>query len=117
MTAPRRTYAKATSAAKMIDVLGLIAEGYTNARIARSLHLSEDTVKGRVGALLVDLNATDRAHAVAKGYQGGYFGLIGEHESTCSLRRPTVCSCDEAPADRLFAALQALGWTPPEVSR
>ena len=47
------------------EVLKLVAEGYSNAMIASRLHLSENTVKGHVEALLTRLNARNRAEAVA----------------------------------------------------
>ncbi len=47
------------------DVLRLVAEGYSNTMIANRLHLSDNTVKGYVEALLTRLNARNRAEAVA----------------------------------------------------
>ena len=47
------------------EVLQLVAEGYSNTMIANRLHLSDNTVKGYVEALLTRLNARNRAEAVA----------------------------------------------------
>jgi DNA-binding CsgD family transcriptional regulator len=47
------------------EVLELVAEGYSNTMIANRLHLSDNTVKGYVEALLTRLNARNRAEAVA----------------------------------------------------
>jgi DNA-binding CsgD family transcriptional regulator len=47
------------------EVLQLLAAGYSNAMIATRLHLSENTVKGHVEALLIRLNARNRTEAVA----------------------------------------------------
>jgi DNA-binding CsgD family transcriptional regulator len=47
------------------EVLQLVAEGYSNTMIASRLHLSDNTVKGYVEALLTRLNARNRAEAVA----------------------------------------------------
>jgi DNA-binding CsgD family transcriptional regulator len=47
------------------EVLGLVAEGYSNAMIANRLGLSDATVKSYVENLLVHLNARNRAEAVA----------------------------------------------------
>jgi len=47
------------------EVLRLVADGYSNAMIASRLHLSENTVKGHMEALLSRLNARNRAEAVA----------------------------------------------------
>jgi DNA-binding CsgD family transcriptional regulator len=55
------------------EVLKLVADGYSNAMIATRLHLSENTVKGHVEALLSRLNARNRAEAVAA---AGRFDLL-----------------------------------------
>ena len=47
------------------DVLGLVAEGYSNSMIATRLQLSDNTVKSYVEDLLTHLNARNRAEAVA----------------------------------------------------
>jgi DNA-binding NarL/FixJ family response regulator len=47
------------------EVLQLVAEGFSNTMIANRLHLSDNTVKGYVEALLTRLNARNRAEAVA----------------------------------------------------
>ena len=46
------------------SILRLVAGGYSNREIGRSLHLSEGTVKNYVSELLVKLGARDRTHAV-----------------------------------------------------
>jgi DNA-binding NarL/FixJ family response regulator len=45
------------------DVLGLIAEGRSNREIARSLYLSEKTVKTHVSNILMKLDVSDRTQA------------------------------------------------------
>jgi DNA-binding CsgD family transcriptional regulator len=55
----------------LVDTLKLIADGYSNAEIAAELWLSLDAVKSRVKRILRDLDARDRAHAVAIGWQRG----------------------------------------------
>lgn len=56
--------------AKLTDrersILRLVAGGYSNKEIARSLHLSEGTVKNYMSDLLVKLDCRDRTHAVLK---------------------------------------------------
>jgi DNA-binding CsgD family transcriptional regulator len=47
------------------EVLRLVADGYSNAMIASKLHLSENTIKGHMEAVLSRLNARNRAEAVA----------------------------------------------------
>jgi DNA-binding NarL/FixJ family response regulator len=53
------------------DVLQLLAEGRSNRAIARSLQLSEATVKGHVSRLLDKLNATSRLEAVIHASDAG----------------------------------------------
>ncbi|WP_194922249.1 helix-turn-helix domain-containing protein, partial [Catenulispora rubra] len=45
------------------DVLGLIADGHTNAQIAERLFISAKTVDHHVSAILAKLQAPDRATA------------------------------------------------------
>ena len=49
-----------------ISILRLVAGGYSNKEIGRSLHLSEGTVKNYISDLLVKLDCRDRTHAVLK---------------------------------------------------
>lgn len=48
------------------DILRLVAGGYSNKEIGRSLHLSEGTVKNYISGLLVKLDCRDRTHAVLR---------------------------------------------------
>ncbi len=48
------------------SILRLVAGGYSNKEIGRSLHLSEGTVKNYISGLLVKLDCRDRTHAVLK---------------------------------------------------
>jgi DNA-binding NarL/FixJ family response regulator len=54
--------------ARQIQVLKMIADGFTNKRISAELGISQDTVKTHVRVILKKLNAADRAQAVAKAY-------------------------------------------------
>jgi DNA-binding NarL/FixJ family response regulator len=54
-----------------IDILSLIADGYTNREIATKLHWSEITVKRKVSDILHRLNVTTRAQAVSKAMKKG----------------------------------------------
>ena len=54
-----------------LEVLGLVRQGFTNAEIGRLLGISERTAKAHVAALLVKLQASDRAEAVARGFERG----------------------------------------------
>ncbi|HEX6462783.1 MAG TPA: response regulator transcription factor [Candidatus Saccharimonadales bacterium] len=54
-----------------VDILRLIAKGFSNKHIGDRLHLSEDTVKYHASKLFRKLHVNDRAHAVAIGFQQG----------------------------------------------
>lgn len=54
-----------------MEVLGLVRQGFTNGEIGRLLGISERTAKAHVAALLVKLQASDRAEAVARGFERG----------------------------------------------
>lgn len=60
-----------------IQVLSLVASGNSNKRIAGSLSISEETVKGHVKSLLGKLSASDRTHAVTLGLTRGIIQLEG----------------------------------------
>ncbi len=49
-----------------VSILRLVAGGYSNKEIGRSLHLAEGTVKNYISDLLVKLDCRDRTHAVLK---------------------------------------------------
>jgi DNA-binding CsgD family transcriptional regulator len=54
-----------------MEVLMLLAEGRTNAQLARALHLSQKTVDHHVSAILEKLHARTRGEAVAAAYKLG----------------------------------------------
>lgn len=56
------------------DVLPLLAQGYSNKEIARSLGVSPDTIKDHLARLYTKLDAGDRTHAVSRART---LGLIG----------------------------------------
>jgi len=56
---------------RQLQVLRMIAEGFTNKRISAELGISHDTVKTHVRTILKKLNAADRAQAVSKAYELG----------------------------------------------
>lgn len=53
------------------EVLGLVAEGLTNAAIARRLHLSEKTVRNNVSVVFAKLGVRSRSAAVATARDAG----------------------------------------------
>ncbi|KAB1644893.1 response regulator transcription factor [Gulosibacter chungangensis] len=54
-----------------IEVLGLVADGNTNAEIASALFLSETTVKSHLGHIFTKLGVTTRTAAVAEARDRG----------------------------------------------
>ena len=54
-----------------MEVLALVRQGFTNAEVGRLLGITERTAKAHVAALLVKLQASDRAEAVARGFERG----------------------------------------------
>ena len=68
-TAARDTRPRITR--RELEVLALIAHGYSTAEIARALWITEDTVKTHVRRFLRRLGARTRAHAVAIVFREG----------------------------------------------
>jgi DNA-binding NarL/FixJ family response regulator len=69
-----RTPAPSPLAARERQVLELVAKGTSNRDIARELFISEATVKTHLSHIFTKLGVTDRAAAVAKGYDQGILG-------------------------------------------
>lgn len=59
---------------KEIEVLRLLAGGFSNREIAESLHKSEGTIKNQVSAILAKLQARDRTQAVLRAIESGVLG-------------------------------------------
>jgi DNA-binding NarL/FixJ family response regulator len=73
--APVATSAAASLVEPLTDrerqVLGMLASGLSNRRIAERLAISENTIKAHVAAILAKLGATTRTEAVAIGIRTG----------------------------------------------
>jgi DNA-binding NarL/FixJ family response regulator len=54
-----------------LEVLGLLAQGMSNAEIAAALHVSGNTVKTHVARVLGKLDLRDRVHAAIFAHQSG----------------------------------------------
>jgi DNA-binding NarL/FixJ family response regulator len=57
-----------------LEVLRLVAEGYSNREIAQALFLAEGTVKNHVSTVLVKLGARDRTNAVLRALHENVLG-------------------------------------------
>lgn len=57
-----------------LEVLRLVAEGYSNREVAEMLYLAEGTVKNHVSTLLLKLGARDRTNAVLRALREGLLG-------------------------------------------
>lgn len=57
-----------------IEVLRLVAEGYSNRQIAELVHLAEGTVKNHISSTLIKLGARDRTNAVLRAIREGILG-------------------------------------------
>jgi DNA-binding NarL/FixJ family response regulator len=55
-----------------VDVLRLMAEGQSNREIARTLFVSEATVKTHVNRIFAKTGSRDRAQAIRYAYNHGY---------------------------------------------
>lgn len=59
-----------------IDVLRLVAAGFSNKRVAAALGAPEETVKSRMKSILAKLEANDRTHAVTLALKRGIIAMF-----------------------------------------
>lgn len=57
-----------------VEVLRLVAEGYSNREVAQLVHLAEGTVKNHISSILIKLGARDRTNAVLRAIREGILG-------------------------------------------
>lgn len=72
---PRPADGVVTLTTREREVLALVADGLTNAEIARTLFLGVETIRTHVSSSLSKLGARDRTQAVVKAYQAGLIEL------------------------------------------
>jgi DNA-binding NarL/FixJ family response regulator len=70
-TVDRDTGAVVELTGRQMDVLRHIAAGRSNAQIADAMYVSINTVKTYVRGVFAKLDVSDRAEAVARGYEMG----------------------------------------------
>ncbi len=59
-----------------IEVLRLVAAGFSNKRVAATLNVPEETVKSRMKSILGKLGASDRTHAVTLALKRGIIEMF-----------------------------------------
>jgi len=64
--------------ARELEVLALIADGFSTREIAQRLWITDETVRTHVRRLLNRLGARTRAHAVGIAYRDGLWSRNGE---------------------------------------
>jgi DNA-binding CsgD family transcriptional regulator len=79
VTEEETTRTKLELSRRELEVLSLVAEGRSTREIAKTLWITEETVKTHVRRVLQRLGARTRAHAVAIVYREGLWTSPGEN--------------------------------------
>jgi DNA-binding NarL/FixJ family response regulator len=66
---PLETFPELT--AREVEILDLIAQGHSNAKISARLYLSPKTVGNHISHIFTKLQVADRAHAIIRAREGG----------------------------------------------
>jgi len=69
---PTRAFPELT--AREAEILDLIAQGHTNAKIAARFFLSPKTVGNHISHIFTKLQVADRAHAIIRAREAGLGG-------------------------------------------
>jgi DNA-binding NarL/FixJ family response regulator len=97
---PKPAQARGSLTRRELEVLGLIANGMSNAEIAGTMVISQETVKTFVSRILGKLGVRDRVQAVIHAYQTGLVSadVFGEGKAT-DLAPADLVPADLSPAD------------------
>ena len=68
-TSPTEAFPELT--AREMEILDLIAQGHTNAKIAARLYVSPNTVRNHISHIFAKLQVADRAHAIVRAREAG----------------------------------------------
>ena len=66
---PEETFPELT--AREVEILDLIAQGHSNAKIAARLFVSPKTVRNHISHIFTKLQVADRAHAIIRAREAG----------------------------------------------
>ncbi len=66
---PEEAFPELTS--REVEILDLIAQGHTNAKIAARLYVSPNTVRNHISHIFSKLQVADRAHAIVRAREAG----------------------------------------------
>ncbi len=69
LAVPEHAFPELTS--REVEILDLIAQGHTNAKIAARLFVSPNTVRNHISHIFAKLQVADRAHAIVRAREAG----------------------------------------------